>query len=48
MGARRLELGIDTGEKGAQSGEAGTDNGHVRLDLRPHVSFDYGVCTDVR
>ena len=39
---------MKSGEEGGQSGEAGTDDGHGGLDLRPHVACDYGICTHVR
>ena len=45
---RRQEGEVKIGEKRAHSGKTGTDDGHGRLDLRPHIACDHGVCKDVR
>ena len=42
------EVEVNTREEGSQSGETGTDDGHGRLNLRPHVTCDYGIFTGVR
>ena len=45
---RRQEVKVNTREEWAHSRKAGTDDGHGRFNLRPHVTCDYSVCTDVR
>ena len=43
----RVEEGeVKVREQRAQGGEAGTDNGHSRFNLRPHIASGDSVCTD--